>query len=229
MDRSKPEGAVYCSPMQNPRNPSVKLLLQTRGTKRKRIISHATCRRNLHSQAFLRFSKNYPRIEEGRARCESQAHSGNYATLRFSRESAGTEYLEKPPTASQIPVSFKRSCNFRASPGTEYRHHVYSASKWLCVSGCSNRLVQSIGLVLSSLKQSGDHLLLGGFRRGNQDLRATTNFQYRPGSSIYFSRVRECCAWEEYSFQHGWKGARSRQYFCGTSMEICEIRGRILE
>lgn len=162
MDRSQSERAVYCSPMQNSRNPPFKLLLQAGGTKCKRTVDHEACRRNLHSQAFLRLSKNYPRTEEGRARRESQAHSRDYAMPWFGRESARAKHFQKPPGTSQISVSFAWPPNCLPSPCVEYRYHVHPAPNRLCVLGCSHRLVQSFGALISPLKQPGNHLLSGG-------------------------------------------------------------------
>jgi hypothetical protein len=74
-----------------------------------------------------------------------------------------------------------------------------------------------------SLQQLGDGLLFGCFRRSCQMPWPAQNLQYRPGSSIYLSRVCQRRAREKHSLQHGWTRQSSRQCVRGAAMEVCEV------
>ncbi len=110
-----------------------------------------------------------------------------------------------------------------ATRGMEHRYHVYPAAKWICVSRCRHRLVQSPCTILSSFQQLGDELLPGCPRRCDRKARKAQNIQHRPGSAVHLERVHASDYWLEYSLQYGWSRSRIRQRVRGTAMEIGEV------
>lgn len=211
------------SSVQTNRAVSIELLLQAGTTIRLRSLAHESSGRDLYGKALLRFSENYPDSSKRRTQRESQTHSEDHAKPGTLRKSARPQYLEASSRARQIPISSPRVFNFRPITGLEYRYHVHSPKKRLCLSGCGNRLVQSAGTLAPLIKQPGSSVLFGSLRRGNCELWEARNLQYRSRGTIHVGRICERSAWQKYSLQHGWQRKGSRQYFCRTTVEISKI------
>jgi len=223
MGRRESGRAVYYGAMQAPRNSSVELLLRADNTERVRSVAHETCRRDLHGQALLWVSKHYSHSAEGRARRQSKAHSTSHAALGIGGESTGPKYLQEQTRASQIPISAAWARNSSASPCVEHGYHVHSVARRLRVPCSRDRLVQSIGARIPALKQPGSGFLRRSVRSGDPGIRAARNFQHRSRRAIHISGICECRTQQKYSLQYGRPRKGARQYFCGTSMEICKI------
>jgi len=223
MDRKRPPRSFDKGTMCPCRIMQGQPLLSSHTRRPLQSCAYEAHRRNLHREALPWLQDNNPEIAERGAPRQSQTDSRAYANVGIGRDTTRTKHIKAPSGTSQIPVPSKRSRHFRTPPCVEYRYYVYSTSWRFCIlSGC-DRLVQSTSAILPALKQFRGHLLPRCFRGGDPNLRTATNLQYRSRSAVHVSRVRKCGSWKEHSFQHGWQRTGSRQYFCGTSMEICKI------
>lgn len=202
---------------------SIKLLLQAGATNRLRTVAHESDRRDLYGKALLWFSENYPDSSKGRTQRQSQTNSKDHARLGALWEQTRPQYLETPSTTCQISVSSPKLYNLRPITGLEHRYHVHPSTKWFCLPGCCNRLVQSAGALAPLIKQSRNSVLLGSLRRGDCQLWEARNLQHRSRGTVHIGRVRECSAWQKYSLQHGWQRKGSRQYFRRKTLEVCKI------
>lgn len=222
MDKFK-QRPLNCRSMQAAGAPSFKLLLRTAQAESLRSHAHATSRRDLYKMALLWISKDSASATERRPRNQSQTNSRNYAKTRARWKSAWAQYIKGSPRASQISLPFAWNRDSQPPGSMELGHNIHSVEKWLCLSRCCYRLVQSTGAFTPSLKQSRDGLLLGSVRGSNCHLWTTRHFQYRPGSTVHVGRICECGAQQGYSIQYGWPRTSSRQYFCRTPLEISKI------
>jgi len=133
-------------------------------------------RRNLYGEALSWLQGHYSEIAKRGLRRQSQTNSRTDAKNGISRDTTRTQYVQKSPRTSEISLFVERPPNFKPLAGVEYRYNVYSAARWVYLPHSSDRLVQSTGPSLSPLKQFGRHILHRGCRRGNREVRKTSNF-----------------------------------------------------
>jgi hypothetical protein len=223
MGRRFTQRPLYCRSMQTDGTFSFELLLRASRAERLRSHAHESGRRDLYEMAFLWFKENSRSNAEGRTRNKSQTDSGNYAEPWTCWESTRTQYFEGPSSAPQIPVPLTECRDLRPFGSMEFGHHVHPTLKRLCLSLCRDRLVHSISTLIPSLEQLEDSFLFGNIRGGKCYLWSTGYFQYRPGSTVYLSRICRSGTQQRHSIQHGWPRSSARQYFYRTSMEIGKI------
>lgn len=223
MDRREPRGINNSRSMQAFRGSAFQLLLQERAHQGIGIAVDASCGRDLYSTAFFRFAQDCSGFEKRGLQCQSQTRPTDHATLRIEQQPTWTQYLKIASGTHQVPLPVERRSSISTVRGLEYRYYVHSAAERICVPRRSDRLVQSLGIVLSAVQQLGDKLLPRRLRRGHRTLRTAPNLQYRPGGAIYLKRVRSSGSLPEYSLQHGRARTRIRQRICGTVVEIGQI------
>ena len=223
MDRKRPPRSFDQSAMRSDRVAQGQLLLSSYARRCPQSCTDETYRRDLYREALPWLQSNYSEVAQGSVSRQSQTDSGAYEEIGAGRNTAWTKHIQGSPRTSQISISPKRSYYPAASSCMEHRYHVYSALKRFCIPGGSDRLVQSIGVVLPSLKQPRNQLLLGSLRGSDRTLWVTANLQHRPEGAIHFPGVCECRVEAKYSIQHRWTRAGARQHLCRASMEVCKI------
>lgn len=223
MHRRQLQQSFNYSAMRVDRARTLKLLLRRENTSKLRPFSDETCRRGLHGMALLWFSQNYAGAEKGRAYSQPEAYPEKHAISWIGRSTARPKYLENPPAAQNISLSSERGKCFQTLASLEHRHHLYSFAGRLCISRCSDGLVQSICTFSSSFEQPRNKFLFGSSRRGSGRIWLSGNFQHRPRSTVHITRVCQCDTEEWNSLQHGRQRKSVRQYFCGAPLEIGEV------
>lgn len=194
-------------------------LLPSRAERSLQSSANEAHRRNLYREALPWLQGHYSEIAKRGLRRQSQTNSRTHAKNGVGRDATRTQYVQTSPRTSEISLFAERPPNFKPPAGVEYRYNVYSAARRIYLPHGSDRLVQSTGLSLSPLKQFGRHILHRGCRGSNREVRKTSNFQYRPGSPIFFPPICQRCIEQRNSFQHGWTRACTRQCFCRAPME----------
>ena len=229
MDTRRKHRSLNCSAMQTSRVTSIELLLRAGIANRVRPPAHELCRRDLYRETLLWFSKNYAQASERRTQCQSQAHPKSDAQAELGRKPTRSPHFKGSPGTCQVPVSPTQLSNLWTTASVEHGHNVYSPTKWICLSCCCNRLVQSSGTLSSSFQQPGTGFLFGGLRGSDCHLWKARNIQYRPGCTVHLPGVCERGTWQKHSFQHVRKRKSARQYFCRAPLEIGKIRRGVPE
>jgi len=206
--------------MRADRTFTLKLLLRRRSCKKLRSSSNEAYRRDLHRASLLWLSKNYRGVAKGGVSSESETHSEGHAISRTCWTTARPAHIKAAPRAQGLSVPVKREKDYPAVRGLEHRYHLYSTAKRVCISCRSHGLVQSACVILSAVKQLGDRVLLRGSQRSFRNVWTPRDFQYRSGRTIHFQRIYRCGHRQWDAFQHGWKRASPRQYFCGAPLEV---------
>lgn len=223
MDRQRTHGIIGSCSMQAPECSALQLLLQERAGQGVGVATDASRRRALYGTAFFRFAQNHSAIEKRGSQGQPQAHPKDYAATGPKQQSARTQYFKTAPGAYQVPLSAQWRRFISTSGGLEHRHHVYPATKWLRIPGCSDRLVQPPRTIPSALQQPRGKLLPRCLRGGDRTLWTAQNLQYRSRGAIYLKGVRAGGSRSKYSLQHGWTGTSFRQRVCRTAMEIGQV------
>lgn len=223
MDQCCTQQSLDYRSVQAPGAPSLELLLRACNAGRLRPHAYETSRRDLHSVALLRLSKDHARATARRVRCQPKTDPEGYERTWASREPTRSQHLKSPSGAHQVPVSLAQHRDHQALAGVEYRHHVHPVAQRLCLSRRCDGLVQSAGALSSPLEQLGNGFLPGGVRRSHQCLWSAGNFQHRSGSTVHLPGVCRCDTQQRHSLQHGRSRSGTRQYFCRAPMEIGKI------
>jgi len=198
-------------------------LLSSCARGRSRSRAHEAYRRDLYRKTLPWFQSDYPNPAQRRPLRQSETDPGDHAKAGTGWVSTWAQHLKKSPGTHQISVSFAGFDNCASPTGVELGHNVYSASRRFYLPRGSHRLVQPVGVGISAFKQPGRRVLRRSLRRGDRALWKTGDFQYRPGGAVFLSRIRRCHPKQGHPFQHGWAWASTRQYFCGTLVEIREV------
>lgn len=200
------------------------LVLQIPCAKRRGYQINKINRPNLHDKTFSRKSTHQYHFEkEFWHSGQSETYSTPNAEVGNSRNSSRAQY--KPPAHRSrcISVFAERFGDRLSESRMECGYHVYQLGPWLWISGSNHGLVQSLCVVMETFKQLGNYILFGGTRRCAKSSQAQ-NFQFRSGMPIYQHGFYKEIARQGNSNQHGFQGARFRQYLCGKTMANGQVR-----
>lgn len=164
---------------------SLQLLLRADPSQRRRSSADETGRRDLYCQTMPRVTVYYRDTATGRPQGQPETDPGRHERVGLSRESAGPQYVQKPPRTPKVPIPAQRSANHQAIAGLEHRHHVHTPSRRFCVPRCGHRLVQPVSACKSPLKLSGGQFLRRGVRGSRGSVRLSGDFQYGSGSAVF--------------------------------------------
>lgn len=223
MDRKRSHRSLNQGAMRPDRIAESELLLSSCAGRCRQSCADEAHRRDLHRKALPWLQSHYPKIEEGRLCCQSQTNSEVDAKNGVGWNATWTQHVKKSPRTLEISLPVEGPLNFKPIAGVEHRYNVHSAARRIYLSHSRDRLVQSISFSLSPFKQSGKHILHRGCRGSNREIRATGDFQYRPGCPIFFQPICRRHIGPRNSLQHGWAWTCSGQCFCRAPMEVCKI------
>lgn len=223
MDREKRSKSLSCESMRSNRAVKIKLLLSAHTRRCDDTAPYETSRRDLYSPSSLWFPQSYSGFAKRGTLRESETNARDYAGTGTGGAATWSVHIKRPSRAPQVSVLAQRPANRQTFTRMEYRYHIHPAPGRLRIFDSSHRLVQSYGVVESTIKQSRWLLLHRGFRGSPRNLWLPRDLQYRSRCAVHQRGIYESNLGQRDSIQHGWAWASLGQHFCRTPLEIAKI------